>query len=386
MTRSVELPDPEVALTLDELSAFQNIAAWHLTFSLTLSCPLRCAHCIVDASPDKAGTTMPVAVARHYGAQMADLAAYGIRSMSFTGGEPLVAREQLKVLSEAAAAADITCGVVSAAPWARSRASAEKTVAAFPGIRCWDISVDAHHEPYVSRQAVRHAYDALLAAGRKVTIRYSYSDPPSEADKELLAFVAELGGARFAAQRVRAVGRGATLGIQVGHRYNPWLKPCLTQGMVVRYDGTISPCCLNLVEARSHPFQLGDARVKPLTELHAEYLAQPLLQLIRSVGLRDLYDWIKQAGLDSGLPALLPDEACEVCELFMKNKRIASYLKQRAEEPTMQLKIALVTYKTLGEPHLLAAVIERFRDRQDEVDGWREAAEFYRQQVVGVDR
>jgi hypothetical protein len=380
----IQLPSPEVALTLDELSAFQNVAASHLTFSLTLSCPLRCAHCIVDASPDKAATTMPVPVAEHYAAQMTDLAAYGIRSISFTGGEPFVARDQLKVLSEAAAGADITCGVVSAVPWARSRASADKTVAAFPGIRCWDISVDAHHEPYVSRQAVRHAYEALLAAGCRVTIPYSYSEPPSETDQELLAFVSELDQARFAAQRVRAVGRGAALGIEVGHRYNPWLKPCLTQGMVVRYDGTISPCCLNLVEARSHPFQLGDARVRPLTELHAEYLAQPLLQLIRSIGLRDLYGWIQEAGLDSELPALLPDEACEVCELFMKNPRIAGYLKQRAEEPTMQLKIALVTYKTLGEAQLLAAVIERFRDRRDEVDGWHEAANFYQQQVLGV--
>lgn len=384
MTHTIELPNPEVAMTLDELSAFQNVAASHLTFSLTLSCPLRCAHCIVDASPEKTDTTMPLDVAEYYAAQMTDLYSYGIRSMSFTGGEPFVARAQLKVLSEAAAATGITCGVVSAAPWARTRSSADKTVAAFPGIRCWDISADAHHEPYVSRDAIRNAYDALLAAGRRVTIRYSYSDPPSDADKDLLEFIAELDQARFAAQRVRAVGRGATLGIQVGHRYNPWLKPCLTQGMVVRYDGTISPCCLNLVEARSHPFQLGDARVKPLTELHAEYLAQPLLQLIRSVGLRDLYVWIQEAGLDSELPPLLPDEACEVCELFMKNERIADYLKQRAEEPTMQLKIALITFKTLGEPQLLAAVLDRFRDRQDEIEGWHEAAGFYEGLLAGV--
>jgi pyruvate-formate lyase-activating enzyme len=385
MNRTIELPNPEVALTLDELSAFQNVAATHLTFSLTLSCPLRCAHCIVDASPDKKSTTMPLEVAEYYATQMGDLAEYGIRSVSFTGGEPFVAREQLKVLSDAAAEVGITCGVVSAAPWARTRKSAERTVAAFPGIKCWDISVDTHHLPFVSREDIRRAYDALLAAGHRVTIRFAYMDPPSEADMDLLAFISELDQARFAAQRIRGVGRGALLGIEPGHRYNAWVKPCLTQGMVVRYDGTISPCCLNLVEARSHPFQLGDARVKPLTELHAEYLAQPLLQLIRSVGLRDLYDWIKDAGLDSRLPALLPDEACEICELFMKDNTIASYLKQRAEEPAMQLKIALVTYKTLGESQLLAAVLERFRDDHDDIEGWDLAQEFY-DEIAGVAR
>jgi hypothetical protein len=98
----VDLPDPTVAMSLDDLAAVQRVAGSHLTFGMTLACPLRCAHCIVDAAPEHHSTTMPLQVAERYAAQMPELAADGVRSVSFTGGEPTVAKQQLLIDTGAA--------------------------------------------------------------------------------------------------------------------------------------------------------------------------------------------------------------------------------------------------------------------------------------------
>ena len=360
MPEMIQLPDPKVALTLGELKAIQAIAAGHLTFSLTLACPLKCAHCIVNAAPDLGKTTMPFEVAQGYARQMAELAEYGIRSVSFTGGEPFLARRQLEVLAEAADRAGIVSGVVTAAHWAKSHESARKVVEQFASIRCWDISVDVFHEEYIGLDCVKNAYDALIAQGRRVTIRFTYSDPPTEDELRILGFISTLSEASFSCQRVRAVGRGSFLDVKTEHHYNPWVKPCLTQGMVIRYDGSISPCCLNLVEERRHPFQFGDARARPLKVIHQDYMSMPLLQIIRSIGFSELMRWLREAGLDARLPKELPDEVCELCSLMMRDKVVADFLKQKTSEPEVQLRIAVISSQVLGENQMLSAVLERF--------------------------
>src|SRR5262245_19988434 len=202
---SIELPGPEIALRLSELATVQRIAATHLTFSLTLACPLRCAHCIVDAAPELGSTTMPVDVASHYAEQMPELAAHGITGISFTGGEPTVARRPLRILADAAAAAGIECGIVTAAPWARTPTLARRTVNDLASIAAWDLSMDRYHEDFVSLDMIRNAYDALFESRRRVTFRFSYSEPLTEDDQRILAFIATMPEAGFAAQRVRAV-------------------------------------------------------------------------------------------------------------------------------------------------------------------------------------
>jgi pyruvate-formate lyase-activating enzyme len=369
----ITLPDPRVRMTLEDLRAVQSIAARHITFSLTLACPLTCAHCIVDAAPNKGATTMPVETARRYAEQMPALAAQGIRSLSFTGGEPLLARQQLRLLSDAAHAAGMTSGVVTAAHWATSVPAARKVVDEFPGIACWDISVDAYHEKFIGLERIRNAQEAAVAAGRRVTLRFTHDVPLTEADQRLLAFISQMPDVQIASQKVRKVGRGRELEIAESDRYNPWTKPCMTQGLVVRYDGSLSPCCMNLVEERRHPFQLGDARERPLTDIHRDYMAQPLLQLIRAIGFTELLRWLEEAKLDGLLPDRLPDDACDVCALVVTDERMASVLARRAAEPANQLRIAVLASRLLGEHTMLHTVIRRFSAQAESLPGYAEA-------------
>jgi len=356
-----DAPDPATDMTLNELADFQAIAGHHVTFSMTLACPLRCEHCIVSASPDPGHTTMPVAVAERYAAQMPELAARGIRSLSFTGGEPLLARRQVKCISDAAAAVGIGCGVVTAGHWGKSRALADELVAAFPGITSWDVSIDSYHLDWVTLATVTNAVEAARDAGRRVTIRFSYQDPPTISDLEILAHVRTIEGVTIASQRVRTEGRATELALTPSAKYSPWVKPCLTQGMVVRYDGSVAPCCLNLVEARDHAFQFGDARARPLAAIHDDFLAHPLLQLIRTLGFSEVWQWLHDDGFADQLADPPPDDACDLCSYLMRNPAIVAHLQRRAAEPAVEARVAMLVSRLLGEDGMARRLVARWR-------------------------
>jgi pyruvate-formate lyase-activating enzyme len=367
----LEVIDPRISLTLDELSQCQQLAGKHITFSLTLACPLKCAHCIVDAGPNKGWTTMPLVVAERYAGQMRELAEYGIEGICFTGGEPTLARRQLKAMSKAAQEAGIAVSIVTAAQWAATPESAARTLSDFDAIGNWDVSFDTYHLPWVGFGHISNAFEAVTAAGRKFMLRFTYSDPLSDDELEMLRSLKTLKGARVAAQCVRAVGRGEEVTEKYSDKYNPWVKPCLTQGMVVRYDGSVAPCCLNMVESREHPFQLGDSRIRRLVQVHRDYMRMPLLHLIRSLGFGQLMRWLQEEGLDHLLPDQLPGEACEMCTLMLHNKTIAEFLTRKCQEPENRLRIGLIAAQTLNETALLESAMQDPRTCLGEEDRGR---------------
>jgi hypothetical protein len=197
---------------------------------------------------------------------------------------------------------------------------------------------------------------ALRAAGRRVNLRVTYSDPMTDADIAVMEELQAIGEGDCVAQAMRPVGRGADLHKRAEHGWNPWIKPCLTQGMVVRYDGTVSPCCLNLVESRAHPFDFGDPRELDLAKVHSRFATDPLLQLIRALGFGPIREWAEQEGLDHLLPDPLPEEVCELCTAVMHQPQLAEMATRRAREDDAPLKIAILAAKILGEPEMLSAL------------------------------
>jgi hypothetical protein len=368
-------PNTRVTMTLDELSKMQAVAGIHLTFSLTLACPLTCAHCIVDAGPDKGKTTMPLEVARHYASQMPELYEHGIRIIGLTGGEPFLAREQLRILSNASSAVGMKTGVVTAAHWATSEEAARKVVESFPGIDIWDMSVDSFHEEFIGVDRVKTAYQAVKGNGRRPVVRFTYQDPPTPVDRRLLDFIHTFAEEKdIFSQTVRSVGRASELPIfPAGGRTN-FAKPCWTKGLVIRYDGSMAPCCISLVEERKHPFQLGDARSRPLAEIHDEYMSHPLLQLIRSIGFGEVMDWLREAGIDDPSLNLAGEDVCDLCPRIMTNPGWAQYLADRAAKPANRLRIAVLTSRVFGEQTMLQRTVRELEGDADRIEGFALAA------------
>ncbi|MGH9469781.1 MAG: radical SAM protein [Terriglobia bacterium] len=384
MEAAQAFPEAKRSFTERQLAGLQSAAAVHLTFHITLACPLKCAHCIVEAGPGMQHTTMPAEVARRYASQMPELYAYGIRLVSFTGGEPLLAREQLETLSNAAAAAGMTCGVVTAAHWAASERVALRVVDGLPGISIWDMSIDAYHEPFVSPERVRTAYHAVKSRGREPVVRFAYHQPMTQRDRELKEFIQSFADEpEICSQRIRSVGRASDLPVINSPDDTTFAKPCLTKGLVIRYDGSMAPCCINLVEERRHPFQFGDARERPLTEIHAEYLAHPLLQMIRVLGFGPVMRWLEEAGVPRESLGPMPDDVCDFCPKVVTNPKWAEYLAARAASPENRLKLAVLARNFLGEPGMLGRAVEELRGCGSEIEGFELAERLAAEDAAG---
>jgi len=294
-----------LSLSGEQLREHQRLSAQHVTFSVTESCPLRCSHCIVATVPvSDRSRTMPMDRAESYAAQMGSLARRGVRFVTFTGGEPLLARRQLQLLSHAAYDAGIECTVVTACHWATSTATAEKVVASLPAIECWQVSTDEFHSEYVSEDHVVRAAKAAAKLGRNVMVRLSMSLPESAGVVSLYNRLRDaLPDIRIFAQPIIAMGRGASVpSFSEMAEVPAW--PCVPQGMVVRFDGTVAPCCAGLVDTRDgHPFQYSNADSAGLEGVHQEWCTDPLLQLIRASGFSALMPWLREIAPDHALLA-----------------------------------------------------------------------------------
>lgn len=380
----MQISPHRVTISNAELVQEQAGARTHLTFLLTLACPLKCAHCIVDAGPDKGHTTMPLEVAHWYASQMPELYERGIRLLSLTGGEPFLARPQLKAMSEAGAAAGMECGVVTAAHWAGSRRKAKSVVNAFPALSTWDISIDSYHLEFLPYERVRTAYLAVKEAGRRAIIRFTFNEPLTEQDKRTMEVLDSFADPRdVLSSRLRSTGRAAGLPVLRAQDSATFVKPCLTKGLVIRYDGSLSPCCINLVEERRHPFQLGDPRKRRLSEIHAEYMTDPLLQIIRALGFGELVEWLKKAGLESVLPRQMPEDVCDLCPYIMTNSIAANLVKEICSRPETRLKIAVLADRILDEPEMLHRTIGELQAMSQPVEGLQLAEQLAQRRPPG---
>jgi pyruvate-formate lyase-activating enzyme len=344
-----------VSLTPEQLSALQSLSARHVAFSVTEACPLNCRHCIVNTtSVADHSRYLPLEKAREYACEMVALRRRGVEYVSFTGGEPLLAAEQLRIISEAAAVVGMHCTVVTSCHWARSKTAARRRVESFPHIHGWHLSTDIFHLEYVPVENVIRAADAAVAKERSVMVRMAAPIPlPDEHHRLRQTLVERLPkDVPVFVQPVTRMGRGATIATEVATCGSPaW--PCIPNGMVVRHDGTVAPCCAGLVDQRKgHPFQYLTAASAGVVGAHDSWCKDPLLQLIRTVGFAPLLQWLKELYPDHELLKQTPRHPCECCVSLWRNPTVGVELRRRAELPDNRAKIAQLT-ALLFEEHFM---------------------------------
>lgn len=339
-------------LTGSELTTLQQNAEGHLAFSLTEACPLRCAHCIVATLPAKElpRVTLSVEQARRYAAELPQLAERGIARISYTGGEPVLAREVLQLLSQAAAEAGIGNTLVTACHWAKTDQAADRTVAALPHIDSWHLSADRFHAEFLPVECVIRAAHAVLRAGRSATLRMAVPLPVSAEDEAFHArLTAELpSGVPIAVQPVSKVGRAESLELDVPKQTRPSL-PCMSTGPVVRWDGSVSPCCSSLIDWRDrHPFQMQKASATGLLAMHEAWRTHALLRLVRSVGFQPVLRWLEEDDPEHPILKDTPDHPCDVCTGLWRRPGTAALVQKRLGVPDTREKIDALYQIVLG--------------------------------------
>ncbi|WP_066633685.1 radical SAM/SPASM domain-containing protein [Desulfolucanica intricata] len=376
MIAAPDIPDNRISLTQDQLALFQNFGAKHISFSVTLACPLSCKHCIVGAGPHMQHTTMPLEHAEFYASQMKELAEQGVKSIGFTGGEPLLASKQVALISEKAAAAGLDCGIVTSGFFAEDKQTIIKLAKKYPAIKIWDISIDAYHVKYVAKNKIKLVYQVLNSLGLKANLRFTYHIPMTEQDRELYDFLKTFAEPNdLFSQKLRNYGRAGSINMTLQPENVNWNKPCMTPGLVIRYDGSVAPCCCSLVESRKHPFQFGSALERRLTDIHRDYMCHPLLQHIRILGFSELMRWLVDTDYFYELPEQLPVDICDLCPVIFEHPDISKYLYRRASKPDNILRTAVAAFRVLQERVMLEEAVKKFSNLRDRPEGYELACE-----------
>lgn len=331
------------SLTADQFLSFQRAAERHIGLSLTRACPLKCAHCIVATVAPSAFPTVSIEAAQvdQYAAELADLAVLGVDAVSFTGGEPLLAQDALRVLSEAAARAGMRVTVVTAAHWAHSPKAAARVVEKFGSVSDWHLSTDVFHAEFLPPHHVVDAAYAVLDSGRTAVIRMAVATPPTGQDVALYESVVAALPERVpvAVQPVTRAGRASEL--DVGDPPSPTAAaPCVSTGMVVRDDGTVSPCCGPLTDQRDgHPFRWAPASHVGLVDAYVAWRTDPLLQLVRSVGFGPLLPWVAEEDPDHPVLRAGPAHPCDTCVALWCRPGTEEIVRRRLSVPDVLAKV-----------------------------------------------
>lgn len=338
-------------ISRQDLIKVQSRARTTISFSLTLNCPNNCQHCLVNAGANNEEKSISMRTALNYSSQMLELYENGINYIGFTGGEPIMVKKPLKVMSDSAANVGLNCGIVTSCYWAINELKAKKIIDYLNNINIWDISVDSYHQKFVSLNNIKIAYELLKKSDKDINIRFTKHNPSNEEDNRILSFINSFADEEdITFQTLRNQGRGQKIKIQDIENNIFLNRPCLTAGLVVRHDGSISPCCVSFAEERNHPFQFGNAHNKPLTEIYKDFMTNPVIQMIRTVGFKNLYNWINEKNFKIKTSY---NDICYFCYDIFTNPNISEYILNRANESENKLKIAILCKKFFNEDFML---------------------------------
>jgi hypothetical protein len=339
----------------------QSVASRRIGFSVTKACPLRCAHCSVEASPQLAKTTFTRDFAFRIAEQMTDLGAIDVRFVDFTGGEPTLAPAFVNTVSAAAARAGMTCGIVTAAHWARTQQGALEFIDKFPHIQNWDISTDIYHLPFVPVENVEIAFRALRTRGRSATMRIAHHDDIGFEEAKLIDYVHNFAGRSIGFQPIGPVGRGKdliTLAAVGESERDP--SACASTGLLIQNDGAGAPCCAPLShETRDSPLFIGNAFTQDLCDMLARWRVQPLIQTIRIWGFRPLEQWLTGAGFVD--TPFYRRQTCDECVAMLADPARVRLLDDFANRLEHRIDLAVALMRDFKEPWMEMKLKEEAR-------------------------
>lgn len=317
------------------------------------ACPLRCAHCIVHAGPDRSDeldTERLVSL-------IADLARGRTRRIVLTGGEPFLHRDRLHRAIAAAHASELDVDVVTSAAWARSPAVAAATLAALPAPIALSISASPHHLAFQAVDRLRYAAQAARDRGWPVGLFVSVAHDDDPFPAALRAAVGPLAEElEWLEQPVHLAGRGASDPglIEAVPRVDAAALealPCpLPAAPVVLPDGRVMACCGDVVSDPDEwgALQLGHLDEQAVGEALASGSRHALAQALRLYGPVGL---ARRAEAEAGRTILSGsferDNPCAPCRVATRDPDVLALVS--AMERSGELAVLRLTL--LGEVH-----------------------------------
>jgi hypothetical protein len=322
-----------------------ELRGWHfaptvLGILLTSKCNIACRHCCNDSHPAR-DEQIELETLDRLVAQARDLPS--IRSVGFSGGEPLLKRKLLRHGIRSAAALGYEVAVTTNGSWGRSGgAAALMRNLRSDGLTSLWISASAFHREFVALEtmvcAVQHAIDAGLDVHVNV-----------------------VSGNGFAAQDVRDALTCDPGLVQV------YETPCLPTGkagelfdiehsspgdsqpmgdcsrhfarMAVDLDGTVWPCCSP--GGFTPPLALGSSRAHSLREIAGDAQERALISILATVGPAFFLPFLRRSQVGEKLPERFQGQ-CHLCHAMLSDPHARAVVGEACRQLLGELESAAV--------------------------------------------
>jgi hypothetical protein len=211
---------------------------------ITDRCPVGCAHCSVDSRRDSPTISDYALFGEIIDAICADRS---IELVGISGGEPFIERRGLTLAMRKLAAADKNIALYTSGVWARTGDQPAWIRKILPLASCVLLSTDGFHAEAVDVARFTSAARAISAAGVPVIVQVL--NTPGEVDEAKRLLHGAFGSdwerwADLSFIEPLSYGRGAAIFARPPAQPAASVGACsLLTAPVIRYDGTVTPCC-----------------------------------------------------------------------------------------------------------------------------------------------
>lgn len=318
---------------------------------LTLRCPIRCRHCMVRAGPHRT-EEMGVDEARGW---LEQLAAYGTRSIGFTGGEPFYCWDKLLCLADTAARLGLTYTVVTNGFWADSPARAHEMLAR---LRPSDVSVstDVYHAGHIPLENVAHVWAACQALGIRCDLSIVYDLESIEQTRSLVRRVLQFAPLEaIQISQVFPFGRAETLSHPAMEQdMRPASLPCLFASIPYLLPGGHVIACVGPaidLPRQDNPLCLGSLHEASVVDLLNRSQANPILHGLRIWGPRFWHRLVEEHGPRAALPRQYSGNCpCADCMALLQQPQISAFLNRASSSEDLGQYVARFRAQYLHEP------------------------------------
>jgi hypothetical protein len=310
-----------------------------------------CAYCINDSLPKRHKNITPSQIRK----ACCEIASTGeFDTVNITGGEPFEVFELLLEATGIIASYGLAATVVTSASWAASAQVAQDMLVplAQQGLKALIISRDEFHEHRVPHDYVAHALRRALQLGLIAALNLTIGTRIKGRDELLQPIASRLASEEFARIQVLETellraGRASRLkpdkfDEKQGEKPHPLI--CNVCGPILLESGEFTACCAIELPGTS-PLRLGHCDTTDAGEMVHSLRTDPLVLMIRCLGLQRMAELLGPEWIDLGLAAFIhsaqPADLCRVCVRLLADPNRVARLRQLARDPAIRREMAV---------------------------------------------
>lgn len=301
---------------------------------LGLTCPLRCRHCSVFASPQRGEQMTPDLVSEIIQSFAATQAP---ALVVLTGGEPFSMRVSLERALLEAQQCSLRTYVITSGSWAESVDRARAELQSLPPIHLLSVSADIYHEEFVAIDNVKHALTAGVELCEDVILTISTEHTQPDYVSRVRGVVGEQiwDKIEVIVTPVHPTGRAARAGIG---SFDTVPEPipsgaCDIAGTpVFTHNGAVSICCqidaVNEATRGSNTWYRIDSAGKiDVGSMIERTDRDVLVQALRVWGPSELVALLRESGYSIALKESY-DGICFLCRDVVRDRQAVARLKE----------------------------------------------------------